>query len=56
MAGPQKPFGTQVGKHAKLILEQVHSQVLAAITVCNTTLMDKMEEIKVDIGLLRKDM
>lgn len=43
-------------KQGKLILEQVNAQLLSAITASNTSLMGKMEEIKVNIGLLPHDM
>lgn len=46
----------QVDKQPNLTLEQVNAQLLTTIQSCNTTLTGKMEEIKVDIGLLRQDM
>ena len=43
-------------KPAKLSLERVHSQLMAAITASNTMLTGKMEEIRMDIGLIHHDL
>lgn len=48
--------GSSSDKLGKLTLEQVNALLLNAITACNASLTGKMEEIKVDIGLMRQDM
>lgn len=48
--------GSASDRSGKLTLEQISAQPLQAITSCNTSFTGKMEEIKVDISLLRQDM
>lgn len=52
-AGSTLKFGTAAAEKSG---EQVNAQLLEAITASNTSLTGKMEEIQVDIGLMRHDM
>lgn len=43
-------------KQAKLTLKHVSSQLMAAIHLSNAALTGKMDEIQMDIGLIRQEM
>lgn len=56
LSTPQPKKSEKREKQTKLTLEQMNPQLMEAIHLSNAALTFKMDEIKIDIGLIRQDM